>query len=121
MIAANSTSFFIVTSISSGCRRTHEGIPTPCTRQSARRTGTLPLSIRIGRVVPQWVRGAAAAMAVFREQGWGAEALTARATLRVEVTLPTVVHEVPVTAVERWMRSPSQSPREALAKNHGRG
>jgi hypothetical protein len=59
---------------------------------------------------------AAAAMAVFREQGWAAEALTPRATLRVEVLPPTVVHEVPVAAVERWLRSPSQSPREALAK-----
>lgn len=64
---------------------------------------------------------AAAAMSVFREQGWAAEALAARAKLRVEVTLPTVVHEVPVAAVDRWMRSPSTSPKETLAKRGSRG
>lgn len=59
---------------------------------------------------------AAAAMAVFREQGWAGEPLTPRAKLRVEVTLPTVVHEVPVAAVERWMRGSSVSPRDQVVK-----
>ncbi len=65
---------------------------------------------------------AAAAMAIFRQQGWAATALTANAKLRVEVPLPTVVHEVPVSAVERWLRSPNASPRESLVKKYaGRG
>jgi hypothetical protein len=55
-------------------------------------------------------------MAVFREQGWAGEALTARAKLRVEVTLPAVVHQVPLKAVERWVASPSASPKEASVK-----
>jgi hypothetical protein len=59
---------------------------------------------------------AAAAMAAFREQGWAAQALTPAAKLRVEVMPPAVVHEVPVAAVERWLRSGSTSPRDALIK-----
>ena len=59
---------------------------------------------------------AAAAMAIFRQQGWAATALTANAKLRVEVPLPTVVHDVPVAAVERWLRSPNASPKEAVLK-----
>jgi hypothetical protein len=35
---------------------------------------------------------AAAAVAVFRQEGWGAEALTPNAMIRVEVLLPPVVH-----------------------------
>jgi hypothetical protein len=59
---------------------------------------------------------AAAALAAFREQGWAAAALTPTAILRVEIQMPAVVHEVPLKAIERWLRSPSASPREALAK-----
>lgn len=64
---------------------------------------------------------AAAAVAIFRQQGWAAAALTATAKLRIEVPLPTVVHDVPVAAVERWLRSPSVSPREALKKKYRAG
>lgn len=63
---------------------------------------------------------AAAAIAIFKQQGWASAALTPRATLRVEVQLPLVVHDVPLSAVERWMRSPSASPREELAKRSSR-
>jgi hypothetical protein len=63
---------------------------------------------------------AAAAIGTFRQQGWAAEALTPRATLRIEVTLPTVVHDVPLAAVERWLRSPSVSPKQELLKQGAR-
>ncbi len=59
---------------------------------------------------------AAAGLAAFRQEGWAAAALTANATLRVEVQLPTVVHDVPLAALERWLRAPSTSPKDALAK-----
>jgi hypothetical protein len=59
---------------------------------------------------------AAAAVTAFREQGWAAGALTANAVLRVEVRLPPVVHDVPLKAVEQWLSSPSDSPRDQLIK-----
>ena len=59
---------------------------------------------------------AAAALSAFRHQGWAAEALTASAVLRVEVRLPPIVHDVPLAAVERWLRSSSSSPREMVTK-----
>lgn len=59
---------------------------------------------------------AARGVAAFREQGWAAGALTATAVLRVEVHAPAIVHEVPLKAVERWLRSPNASPREMTAK-----
>jgi hypothetical protein len=59
---------------------------------------------------------AAQAVAAFRDQGWAAAALTPAAVLRVEVHSPPVVHEVPLRAVERWVRSPNPSPKEKLAK-----
>jgi hypothetical protein len=59
---------------------------------------------------------AAAAVAAFRQHSWGSSALTPAAVLRVEVQAPTVVHMVPLTALERWQRSPSTSPKELLAK-----
>ena len=59
---------------------------------------------------------AAAAVGAFRQQGWAAEALTPNALLRVEVLLPPVVHDVPLKAVERWLRKPSVSPKEEIAK-----
>jgi len=58
---------------------------------------------------------AARALSAFREQGWAADALTPNAVLRVEVHLPTIVHEVPLKAVERWLHSPS-SPKEMSIK-----
>lgn len=63
---------------------------------------------------------AAAALAAFRQQGWAEDALTPNAVLRVEVQLPPVVHEVPLKAVERWVRSPSTNPRDELAKRSAR-
>jgi hypothetical protein len=59
---------------------------------------------------------AAAALAAFRQEPWAAAALTPNATFRVEVRLPPVVHDVPLKAVERWLRTPSVSPREAMTK-----
>jgi hypothetical protein len=59
---------------------------------------------------------AAYALAAFREQEWAAEALTLAAVLRVEVHARPVVHEVPLKAVERWLRSPSASPKEMTTK-----
>ena len=59
---------------------------------------------------------AAAAVAAFRQQGWAGAALTPGAVLRVEVQLPNVVHDVPLKAVERWLGSPSSSPRDQLLK-----
>jgi hypothetical protein len=64
---------------------------------------------------------AARALAAFREQGWATDALTPNATLRVEVHAPSVVHEVPLRAVERWIRSPSPSPKEAVLKQEAAG
>ena len=59
---------------------------------------------------------AARAVASFREQEWAAEALTPAAVLRVEIHAPPVVHDVPLKAVERWLRSPSASPKEMTTK-----
>jgi hypothetical protein len=59
---------------------------------------------------------AARAVAAFREQEWAAEALGPAAVLRVEVHAPSVVHEVPLKAVERCLRSPSASPKEMTTK-----
>jgi hypothetical protein len=59
---------------------------------------------------------AAAALTLFRDQGWSAGALTPNAVLRVEVQVPATVHDVPLKAVEQWLRSPSTSPRDFAAK-----
>jgi hypothetical protein len=62
---------------------------------------------------------AATALSIFRQHGWVDGALTPQAILRVEVQPPTTVHEVPLKAVEQWMRSPSSSPKEFAAKRRG--
>lgn len=62
---------------------------------------------------------AAAAVRIFRAEAWAASALTPAAILRVEVRAPAVVHTVPISALERWRRSPSISPKERLAKTAG--
>jgi hypothetical protein len=59
---------------------------------------------------------AARAVSAFREQGWAADALTSNAVLNVEVHVPPVIHAVPLKAVERWLRSPSVSPKDAAVK-----
>jgi hypothetical protein len=64
---------------------------------------------------------AAAAVASFRQQPWAAPALTPNAILRVEVALPAVVHEVPLKTIDRWLASPSTSPREDLLKRKAGG
>ena len=58
---------------------------------------------------------AAAAVRVFRSEGW-TDALTPNAVLHIHVQLPPVVHDVPLRAVERWLNAPSVSPGESLAK-----
>jgi hypothetical protein len=59
---------------------------------------------------------AATATTIFREQGWSGEALTPNSVLRVEVQGPSTVHDVPLKAVERWLRSPNTSPKQMIAK-----
>jgi hypothetical protein len=60
---------------------------------------------------------AAAAVAAFRQEEWAADALTPAAVLRVEVQVPSVVHEIRLKSVERWARSANASPQERLAKD----
>ncbi len=55
---------------------------------------------------------AAAAVAQLRDEGWSS--LPPDAILRVEVQLPPIVHDVPLTALQRWSREPSVSPRQKL-------
>jgi hypothetical protein len=64
---------------------------------------------------------AAAAVAAFRQEPWAADALTPSAVLRVEVQPPPVVHEVPLKAVDRWLKAPSTSPQESAAKRRADG
>ena len=64
---------------------------------------------------------AAAGVAAFRHQQWAAAALTPGAVVRVEVALPAIVHEVPMKSLERWLQSPSVSPRDDVAKRNGGG
>ena len=59
---------------------------------------------------------AATALGLFRQQGWATDALTPTTVLRVEVLTPSIVHEVPLKALDQWIRSPSASPRESMAK-----
>jgi hypothetical protein len=59
---------------------------------------------------------AAAAIALFRQEQWAGAALTKNAVLRIEVQLPSIVHDVPLKAVERWVNGPSVSPRDEAAK-----
>jgi hypothetical protein len=63
---------------------------------------------------------AAAAIAMFRQESWAADALTPNAVLHLELQLPPIVHDVPLRAVERWMHSPSASPREQMTKRTAR-
>jgi hypothetical protein len=50
-----------------------------------------------------------------------AEALKPNTVLRVEVQPPATVHDVPLKAVARWLRSPSTSPKEQLVKRRADG
>ena len=59
---------------------------------------------------------AAQAIEAFRRESWAAHALTPNAVLRIEVQLPSVIHDVPLKAVERWRHGPSVSPKEYSAK-----
>ena len=61
----------------------------------------------------------AIAVAAFRQHGWAIDALTPAATLRIEVQLPPIVHDVPLKAIERWQRTPSASPRDAVSRQAG--
>jgi hypothetical protein len=64
---------------------------------------------------------AAAAIAAFRSESWATDALTPAAILRVEVQLPTIIHDVPLKAVEKWLTEASASPKEAVIKDRLRG
>ena len=57
-----------------------------------------------------------AAAAAFRLQGWAADALTPNAVLHIEVQLPPITHDVPLKAIEQWLRTPSVSPKEEMGK-----
>jgi hypothetical protein len=59
---------------------------------------------------------AGAALSAFRQHAWAATSLTPAATLRVEVQMPAIVHDVPLKAVERWLAAPSASPRDESVK-----
>jgi hypothetical protein len=59
-------------------------------------------------------------VAQLRDEGWS-DALTPNATLRVEVQLPPIVHDVPLKALERWAAGPNVSPKEAVLKKHFQG
>jgi hypothetical protein len=63
----------------------------------------------------------AAAVAAFRHQGWATDALTPNAVLHIEVQLPPITHDVPLKAIGRWLRTPSVSPREAMANTGAEG
>jgi len=58
---------------------------------------------------------AATALAQFRGGAW-IEALPPSGVLQVEVQRPAVVHQVPLTAVHRWIEGPSVSPKQELLK-----
>ena len=58
----------------------------------------------------------ATAVAAFRQQGWAGDALTPAAMLHIEVQIPPIAHDVPLKAIERWLRAPSVSPREEVVK-----
>jgi hypothetical protein len=64
---------------------------------------------------------AGAALAAFRQHAWAAASLTPTTTLRVEVQMPAIVHDVPIKAVERWLAAPSASPRDESVKRDLRG
>jgi hypothetical protein len=55
-------------------------------------------------------------VAIFEREAWAADALTVNAALDVEVTLPPVVHHVPLAAVRRWQAGPTTNPREQTIK-----
>jgi hypothetical protein len=59
---------------------------------------------------------AAAAIGIFRQEKWAAEALTPNAILRIEVQLPPVFHDVPLKAVDRWASGSAITPGEQIAK-----
>lgn len=59
---------------------------------------------------------AAQAVAIFEREAWAAEALTVNAVLDVEVTLPPVVHHVPLAAVRKWQAGLTTSPRVQAIK-----
>jgi hypothetical protein len=59
---------------------------------------------------------AAGAIAAFKLEGWAAEALKPNTILRVEIRLPSVIHDVPLRAVEQWLQSTSASPKEEIVK-----
>jgi hypothetical protein len=40
------------------------------------------------------------------------DALTPNAILHIEVQLPPISHDVPLKAIERWLRTPNLSPKE---------
>jgi hypothetical protein len=63
---------------------------------------------------------AASAIAIFRQEAWSADALTPHAVVRVEVQLPSILHEVPLAALDRWSRSPTVSPKDLLVKQRNR-
>src|SRR5690242_10058753 len=91
----------------------HRGIRSPC-RVSVRDLEgvTHSIDVQAGTLF----EAAAAAIAAFRLERWAGDALTPNAVLRVEVQLPPVIHDVPMKAVEQWLRAPNESPRDVLAK-----
>ena len=58
----------------------------------------------------------ATTVAVFRHQGWAVDAITSNAMLHIEEQLPSNSHDVPLKAIERWLRKPNVSPKDEVAK-----
>jgi hypothetical protein len=58
---------------------------------------------------------AATALAQFRHEGW-VDTLGPATVLRVEVHLSQIVHNIPLTALQRWANGPSVSPKQELLK-----
>jgi hypothetical protein len=83
--------------------------PSRCTTLKAKRT-THTVQVQASTLF----EAGAAAVAAFRQQGWAAEALTPNAVLHIEVQLPPITHDVPLKAIERWLRTPSVSPKEEM-------
>jgi hypothetical protein len=59
---------------------------------------------------------AAQAVTIFEREGWAADALTTTVVLDVEVILPSVRHQVPLTALRKWLVGPTTSPRAQAIK-----
>ena len=87
--------------------------PRPC-RVSVRDIDGVVHSVEVSGAT--LFEAAAQAVAVFEREPWAAAALTPGAALDVEVAIPAVTHRVPLSALRKWIGSPTTSPREKAIK-----